>query len=127
MRGFHCTAGFERMERQVGENEYLTPHLPEEAVVREVNSLVILELEEAVVRDSELGTRDWLVLEVVVLEEVVLAVLQEEVVSAVVIPHQVGVVRVVIHDWTPVMEQAEVWEVSCGRSTLLQFFHIRRS
>ena len=53
IRGFHCTAGFEIMERQVGENEY-------PAVVREVNSLVILELEEAVVRDSELGTRELL-------------------------------------------------------------------
>ena len=75
----------------------------------------------------EVVVLEVVVLEVVVLEEVVLAVLQEEVLSAVVIPHQVGVVRVVIHDWTPVMEQAEVREVSCGRSTLLQFFHIRRS
>ena len=83
-----------------------------------------LELEVVVL---EVVVLEVVVLEVVVLEVVVLAVLQEEVVSAVVIPHQVGVVRVVIHDWTPVMEQAEVREVSCGRSTLLQFFHIRRS
>ena len=43
-------------------------------------------------------------LEVVVLEVVVLAVLQEEVVSAVVIPHQVGVVEVVMYGWAPVIE-----------------------